>query len=179
MRGNIVVPDDIDAVTGFSPGLASMCEELSRPRYLRTKAKDGLTVAQSIHGMYRTMVWCQSTLNGKKLPTFTRSPLPQKGLTRRFLKLSKSLDLLSAKYRTQGAKSRLLVLPDPEFQGMIAFRADLVLGTTNVLYQIYQYHLRRAFYTFDRDSGFMFPGGDRSYLKQYEASVISKLFPIW
>ncbi len=179
MRGNIVVPDNVRTIIGFTPSLAWRCEELSRERYLKARGTGGLTAAQSITGMHRQIQWCRATLEGTKLAQISTNPLSQSGLSKRCERACSQLDAALKKYKTRTSLRKLLVLPNPEFLGMIAFRADYVIDITNVIYQVYQYHLRRAFYTFNHDSGFLFPGGDRYWLKQYEASVISKLFPIW
>lgn len=179
MRGNIVVPHDIDSMTNFAPGLAMMCEELSSPRYQRTRAKGGLTIAAAITGIHRQVEWCIATLSGKSTPPATAKVLPQKGLSKTMDKACLRLDKIMKRFRTRKALGQFLPLPDPVFGGMIALRADTAINLGVIQYEIYQYHLRRAFYTIDRNSGFEFPGGSAESLKIYEASVLSKLYPIY
>lgn len=179
MRGNIVVPDNIDAVTEFSSGMASMCEVTTPQRYLKARSKGGLTIAEAIAGIHHQNEWCIAALTGSVLKPTKTFCLPQKGLTGLVTKSCQRLDRVLKKYRSAAALTRFLALPDPEFDGQIALRAGTVIDTTVVVHQVYQCHLRRAFYTFDRDSGFMFPGGSAEYLKIYENSVLSTLFPIY
>ncbi len=178
MRGNIVIPDTLNTIVEFAPIHAEMCEEISEQRYQKAKAKGGLTVAAAITGMHYQVEWTVAALSGKKASAMPRRALPQRGLAKRFAKGCSALEKLDRKFSTKKALEQWIALPDKEYDGSIAMRAISLIEATHCCYQIYQYHLRRAFYTFDKESGFMFPGGHRAWLKMHEESVISALMPV-
>lgn len=178
MRGNIVVPDDIDSVTEFTPLTASMCEELPKDRYLKARAKDGLPIAQALAGLIYEVDWCIAALTGKRIGPLDSKPLPQRGLEKSVQKRCFRLDAILKKFRSPKSLKQFVALPDEAYDGMIALSAATLLDSAVCRHQIYQCHIRRAFYTFDRDSGFMFPGGSQHYIKLYGSSVLSTLLPV-
>lgn len=178
MRGEIVVPDDINAVVEWSPIMASECEELSPARYKSAKAPGGLTVEQAVAGIHRGITWATAAFDGVRYDVPERSVLPRKGLERL---MQKACDRLERSLKRSGkliARDEFVPLPKRSYDGMIGLRAQTITSWCVVTHQVYVYHLRRAFYTFDRDSGFMFPGGDRRYLKLHNESILRTLCPI-
>lgn len=94
------------------------------------------------------------------------------------IKACDDVTLATKKLKSSKSLDAMMILREPEFKGMIALRADTIVTATVTRYYIWQYHLQRAFYTFDRESGGHFFGGGKHYIEMYDASVLSKLIPI-
>ena len=154
-----------------------MCEELDDRRYKQIKARDGLPIREAISGICHTLVWCAAALTHRSLPDNWRAPIARTEIARAVKHASKRLETIEQKLKKRQLKE-VFPLPTPELQRAIAARGDFILDFAIIVHQVYQLHLRRAFYVIDRESGILFPGGDRSYLKLYADHPLRFAFPI-
>lgn len=168
----------LEMLLDFAPGTARLCAKLSNERYRTARGRGGYTAAYCIANMVRELLWCAATLEGRAVRVSMAKPPAQSTLERRMSKACDELLLVTKKLKSSKSLDAMVILREPEFKGMIALRADTIVTATVTRYYIWQYHLQRAFYTFDRESGGHFFGGGRHHLETYSASVLSKLIPI-
>lgn len=178
MRENIVVPDTIEKMIEFAPMHANMCSKLPAERYCSAKSPEGVCIAESITRIHDLAMWCSATLSGNTKYTYPARLISQDRILAETKKAFSALERALHKSEKTKKRTEYHALPDVEYEGAIALRRDAFIDWTVILYQVMQYHLRRAFYTFNRDSGFLFPGGDRSYLKIYDGSVLRHVCPL-
>ncbi|HYF14820.1 MAG TPA: hypothetical protein VD971_07085 [Phycisphaerales bacterium] len=178
MRGSIVVSDDLHTTLSFVPQFGACVVNLDDARYLKARSPDGITVARAFKGMCHQLEWSCAVLSRRVAPVHSTT-LPSRkvayaALIREVKQLEAILHRANASFWKQYLPIRSTDGPD-----ILALRADCVHDWTAVRLQVYQYHIRRAFYSFDRESGILFPGGSRHWVKLHDESFLSILFPLW